>query len=143
MLMLGAVGRVHPLHTTHTELHEEAPGVVRIQVRAFSDDLSAAVRGREPAADDSSTARYVRSVLELRRLDGRLVPLEWIGIRPVGEISLIALRARIPGRVQDMTIRQAMHLERFPDQVNVVRAVYAGRRITLVFVAGDAPRRLP
>ena len=33
--------------------------------------------------------------------------------------------------------------ERFADQVNLVRATYAGRSATLIFTRGDGPKALP
>jgi len=33
--------------------------------------------------------------------------------------------------------------ERFPDQINIVQAAYDGRRESLLFAPGDAPRALP
>jgi hypothetical protein len=33
--------------------------------------------------------------------------------------------------------------ERYPDQVNIVRASYAGRTTTLLFTRGEAAKSLP
>jgi hypothetical protein len=142
-LALGSAGLLHPLHTTHTELEEAEPGVIRIRVRAFTDDLIAAVGTREPVISDSVVARYLRGVLELRRPDGGLAPLKWIGIRPDGDVTLITLGTHLPGGLAGVAVRQAIHTELFSDQVNVVQARYAGRRVSLLFVPGDGSRRLP
>jgi hypothetical protein len=142
-LALSPAGRLHPLHTTHTELEEEAPGVIRIQVRAFTDDLFAAVRAREPVINDSGVARYLRGAMELRRPDGGIAGLTWVGIRRDGDVCLITLGAQLPGGLAGVAVRQTIHTELFSDQVNVVQARYAGRRVSLLFVPGDRSRTLP
>lgn len=142
-LTLQATWPVHPLHTTRTELEERNRGEITIEVRAFSDDLRAAVEARERVVTDSALARYVRAVLELRGGDGRAATLRWSGTGLDGDVTLIRLDARLPGGLAGAQIRQTMHTEMFSDQVNVVQARYGGRRVSLLFVDGDGPRRLP
>jgi hypothetical protein len=132
----------HPLHTTHTDLVESG-GAVTVEVRAFPDDLHSAVMRQAGAVDDSATARYVRHAVNLTDGRGRPVPLTWLGRESLGEVTLLRLRATPAGGLSGTRVSQTMHMEIFSDQVNVVQASYDGRRVSLLFVPGDAPKRLP
>lgn len=132
----------HPLHTTHTDLVESG-GQVTVQVRAFSDDLHSAIQKQEHAVDDSALARYVRLAVNLTDVRGRPVPLTWLGQESLGDVTLIRLRGAPAGGLAGARVSQTMHMEVFSDQVNVVQANYGGRRVSLLFVPGDPPKRLP
>ena len=142
LLLSGMAFNLHPLHTTHTDLIEDH-GQVVVQVRAFPDDLHSAVQKLEGATDDSATARYLRAKIELLDSSGRPVPLSWLGRDMVGEVMLLRMRAAPPGGLSGARVRQMMHMELFDDQVNVVQASYGGRKVSLLFVPGDAPKKLP
>jgi Domain of unknown function (DUF6702) len=142
-VLAAALTGVHPLHTTHTDLTEEDGGRVAVVVRAFTDDLHAAVRRHEGAEGDSAMARYARSEIQLAGRDGHPVVLRWVGSRREGEITLLTLSAVLPNGLTGATIRQQMHMEQFSDQVNVVQASYGGHHISLLCLPGDGARRLP
>lgn len=139
--LLLALPARHPLHTTHTDLRQH-DGVVEITVRAFTDDLHRAVAARERATDDSALVRYVRATLTLADVAGRPVLLTLAGTRIDGDITLMTLRAPLPGGLTGARVRQAMHMELFDDQVNVVRAEYEDRQTSLLFTPGDPARTL-
>jgi len=132
----------HPLHTTHTDLVESG-GAVTVQVRAFSDDLHSAVSKRAGASDDSATARYVRGTVTLSDSLGHASPLAWLGKDAQGDVTIVRFRASGLRSLAGVKVRQSMHMELFSDQVNVVQASYGGRRVSLLFVPGDDPKRLP
>lgn len=132
----------HPLHTTHTDLIE-SEGEVTLLVRAFSDDLRAAVSRQEGGVTDSSLARYVQRTVVLTDGGGRPLPLTWVGEETRGDVTLLRLRAARPGGLSGIRVIQRMHMELFDDQVNVLQASYADRRVSLLFVPGDPPKRLP
>lgn|SRR5512147_355207 len=142
--LLLAVGLLaaHPLHTTHTDL-VEAGGQVTVQVRAFTDDLTNAVRQRLGAVDDSAFTRYVRGTVSLLDPDGHAVILAWTGKEVEGDITILRFRAAGLTRLSGARVRQTMHMERFSDQVNVVQARYPGHQQSLLFTPGDDPKRLP
>ncbi len=136
------IGR-HPLHTTHTDLVEGAGGRVTITVRSFSDDLRAALVKRERVLDDSAIARYVRGAVEIRDQAGRPRPLAWDGIRQEGDITLLALHVTLGSGLRGASVRQAMQMELYGDQVNVLQASYAGTSTSLLFLPGDGLKPLP
>ncbi len=134
---------VHPLHTTHTELLETVSGRVTVAVRAFRDDLSAALGRRGPETGDSAMARYVRATLQLQDAAGRAVALQLVRVEQDGAVTWMRFAAVFPGGLAGARIRPTMQSELYPDQVNVVRAVYQGRDRSLLFLQGDGPKTLP
>ena len=136
------VGRAHPMHTSVTEVVQEgASGHVSIQVRVYVDDLRAAVS--LPADADSAIARYLRGTFALADRTGRPVRLTWTGAEPAGDVILLRLRGEVPGGLAGARVTSLVLCERFEDQVNVVRAEYAGRTTTLLFTRGETAKALP
>jgi len=136
-----AGGRAHPMHTAVTEVvQEDGRGQVSIQVRVYVDDLRAAV---PPASADSAMARYLRGTFALADRTGRPVRLTWVGAEPNGDVILLRLRGEVPGGLAGARVTSLVLCERFEDQVNVVRAEYAGRTTTLLFTRGETAKVLP
>lgn len=135
----------HPLHTALAELdYQPDSGDVLIRLRLFTDDLAAVL----PVPTDSSPAdsllsRYARGTLALTDEAGRPLPLRWQGSERSGDTVLLQLRAKVTGGLQRARILVALLWERFPDQVNIVRATYGGRTVTLLFTRGDGAKPFP
>jgi uncharacterized protein DUF6702 len=140
-----AGGRAHPMHTTVTEMvQEDARGHVSIQVRMYVDDLRSAVSARDGAAGaDSAMARYLRGTFALADRTGRPVRLRWAGAEATGDVILLRLRGDAPGGLAGARVTSLVLCERYEDQVNVVRAEYAGRTTTLLFTRGATAKVLP
>jgi uncharacterized protein DUF6702 len=131
---------LHPLHTTLTQLeYRAADETVRVTVRAFADDFTAAAGG----AVDSVAARYLRAVVTLTGRDDRRLPLAWCGLRQTGDLLWLCLQAPAPGGLAGIRIEARQLFERYSDQINIVQANYEGRDVSLLFVRGDRARRLP
>jgi hypothetical protein len=151
-----AGGGAHPMHTTVAQVvQEDARGQVSIQLRVYVDDLRSAVAppdgtagaypaGAVPAATaDSAMARYLRATFALADRTGRPVRLTWAGAEPTGDVILLRLRGQVPGGLAGSRVTSLVLCERFEDQVNVVRAEYAGRTTTLLFTRGATAKVLP
>jgi hypothetical protein len=139
-LLCGGVATAHPMHTSVTELaHDPRSGTVTVVVRVFADDFSAAAGG----AGDSLAARYIRPRITLTDRTGRVVALAWERGEPAGDALLIRLFGRAPDGVSAGRFRQAVLLERFADQVNLVRISDGSKRASLLFVRGDEAKELP
>jgi hypothetical protein len=133
--LLGA----HPLHTSVTELtHEPATRTAAVTVRVFADDFTAAA-----GTGDSAAARYLQSRLTLADRAGRPIALRWERLEVAGDALLLRLRAEAPRGLAGARVWQTLLCERFDDQVNIVRATYAGRSATLLFSRGDEAKALP
>ena len=140
-----AGGRGHPMHTTVTEVvQEDARGRVSIQVRVYVDDLRSAVPPPGATAGaDSAMARYLRATFALADRTSRPVRLTWVGAEPTGDVVLLRLRGEVPGGLAGSRVTSLVLCERFEDQVNVVRAEYAGRTTTVLFTRGATAKVLP
>jgi hypothetical protein len=145
LALLLVCGNAHPMHTAVTELtQEDARGAATVQLRLFADDFEAAVRpptGR--VAADSAMARYLRGTFALADRHGRPVPLAWEGAARTGDVILVRLRGVVPGGLSGARVTSLVLCDRFPDQVNIVRATYGGRAATLLFMRGEASKALP
>jgi hypothetical protein len=145
-LMLAlAAGQAHPMHTAVAELVQQAPALpVSISLRVFADDFGAAVPAApDGAATDSAMARYLRGTFALADRTGRPVRLTWAGAARAGDVITLRLRAEVPGGLAGARVTSLVLCDRFEDQVNIVRAVYAGRAATLLFSRGEVSKALP
>lgn len=147
----GSGALAHPLHTTLTELtYDPAARAVRLSVRVFADDFSAAVIHGRPAAPgapivvppDSAMVRYLVGKLVLADRAGRVIPLRWCGTRRAAEVLFLCLRAPVAAPPAGARVRNAVLTELFADQVNVVRAMVGGSPQTLLFTPGDGMKAL-
>jgi hypothetical protein len=140
LVMLGLVGAgAHPMHTAVTELaQQDAGGTTTVQIRVFADDFQA-----DPATADSAMARYLRGTFALADPTGRPVRLAWAGAERSGDVILMRLEGRVTGGLAGARVTSLVLCERFEDEVNVVRAAYAGRTETLLFTRGESSKALP
>ena len=130
----------HPLHTTLTQIElRGADGSVQLTVRAFSDDLRAALGGD---VSDSAASRYVRSTVTLVDRTGRAVPLAWCGLRRWDGVLWLCLRGPAPA-AGGLLLRVGLLFDLYADQINIVQTRRDGRRGALLFTRGDPPRPVP
>jgi hypothetical protein len=134
--------RPHPLHTTLTEV-AAGPGRATIWVRAFADDFGRGVAAfRAPPGTDAAWAYLAASIAVWDR-SGRRAALEPCGARRSGDLLWYCLRAQTPGGLRGARILNQMQFSVYDDQVNVVQAAYGSRSVSLLFVRGDGPKRIP
>ena len=143
--------KAHPLHTTLTELtHSPAAGSVEVSMRVFADDFSTAVArhaGTAPAPDhrvpDAAAFAYLSARFALIDARGRPLGLRWCGARRVEDVVWVCLRGQAPARLAGVRVLNRVLLDLYDDQINLVQAVYEGRRYSLLFTKGDGAKRLP
>jgi hypothetical protein len=148
---LAPLPSAHPIHSSLAELRwEPASGTVAVSVRVFSDDLCAALAtrglaaGAPPAAVDSAASAYAReAVLVAAPGSPGPLPLHWVGMRRSAEATWLELRAETSAGLAGARVRNAVLFERYGDQINLVRASYAGHTVSLLFTPGDGAKRLP
>lgn len=146
-LIRPALVNAHPLHTTMSRVTRSAR-TTEISIRAFADDFLFAATGRRaenaataPAPDDSSASRYVMRTVRLRDARGALIPLVWCGLRREGEVVWLCVRVKAATPVT--TLENRMLMERFEDQVNVMRVESGSVRSTLLFTRSRPTRPFP
>jgi uncharacterized protein DUF6702 len=134
----------HPLHTTLAEVSIGADGALRITLRAFVDDFSAAVArhvGKPRPADfavaDPDVAAYVAATVVIRDTNGRAVPLAWSGAQRTGDLIWVTVRAPTIHALKGIRASYSTLFDAYPDQVNILQANDGGRRHTVLFTASD------
>lgn len=151
---VGAIGALamapHPLHTTLTVFTVQADGSMAISVRAFADDFGAAVRlhsGDRAATralpTDQAIESYARATLRMTDGSGRPVALTWCGARHEGDLVWLCLAVPAAARPGQLRLRDALLVERFDDQVNIVQVLRASSRATMLFTKADGAKPLP
>lgn len=139
-LVVPALLAVHPIHTAVAELLDDpATHTVLVSVRAFADDLAAAV----VPGDTSAVLAYVLPRLTLVNAGGRAIALRPAGLIRAGNVVRIQLRGWAPEGLAGARVRMPLLTERFEDQVNIVRATYGGRTASLLFTRRDQAKVLP
>jgi hypothetical protein len=141
----------HPLHTTLTEIVlDSADGTMRLTIRAFADDFSAAVAkhaGRQRPADynvpPADIAAYVASAVSVEDPTGKHARLEWIGLRRTGDLMWITMRVPSVRALRGVRLASTLLFESFDDQVNIVQTTYDGHRHSMLFTAGDGHQLKP
>lgn len=139
----------HPMHTSLTVLTHAADGTVTATIRAFADDLSAVI-GRDSAhasaplnaRDETRLAAYVNERFFIVGRDGRRLSLRWCGVKRTADLLWLCVSVPSVSTLSGATVMNGVLLERFPDQVNIVQAQYAGRRQSMLFSRAEAPKRL-
>jgi uncharacterized protein DUF6702 len=141
----------HRYHTSVTRLeYNAAEHLAEITVQTFADDIEAALSKRSAGnirLDGSTKTNalvldYLSTVFELRS-GGAVVELQWIGIELKGHTVWIYLQAKAPEGLAKSSLRHQLLFDLFADQVNIVNVLNDGKRASLVFKRGDAPKEIP
>jgi hypothetical protein len=128
--------RAHPLHTSYTEIARDRTGRLMISIKVFSDDFQSALvqsgdNERLQPNGEENVRRYVERALLVRTSDGSKVSLNWCGVRAEGTQLIICVMTssaiRGPIRMSNLLL-----LERFADQINIVRWTTSSGTRTLV-----------
>ncbi len=141
-LIAAAPARMHPLHTTLTEV-TYADGAATLWVRAFADDFARGVAAHRGPPGADPTLAYLGASLGVWDGRGHRVGLAACGRRTSGDLRWFCVRAPLPGGLRGARLRVALQFAVYDDQVNVVQVSDAGRQTSMLFVAGDGPRPLP
>ena len=136
----------HPIHSTLAEVTiVPRTGVARIVVRVFADDFATAIArahaDRPPADPGSEALGYVRGALVLSDGD-RALPLRFCGTRRLGEVRWVCMEttSRVP--TGGLRLRNALMMDLFDDQVNVVRSFVTKGARSVLFTRGDGSKPL-
>lgn len=142
--MLLLTGARHPMHTAVTEITcADACRQAEIGIKVFADDFGTVVTLIPgTAAADSMMSRYVHAHLTMADGSGRPLALRWSGARRDGDVIHLRLSAPPAAACPGARITNAILSDRFPDQINIVRATCGTRPITLLFTPGDGAKAL-
>ena len=140
----------HPLHTTLADVSIGTDGALRITLRAFIDDFSAAVTrhaGKARPADfaiaDPDVASYVAATVVIQDSNGRAVPLAWSGAQRTGDLVWVTVRAPTIHSLKGIRVSYSTLFDAYRDQVNILQANDNGRRHTVLFTSSDGRASKP
>jgi hypothetical protein len=133
----------HPMHTTLAEVRVDmAQHTVRATIRLFADDFAAALpKGGTPGTFEPRAAAYVVSSFSLSSA-GRPVVLRSCGIRRSGDLMWVCVESAGPGDIAHLRARNALLVETFPDEVNIVQIGDGPGRRSILFLRGDGDKPL-
>lgn len=145
--LLAAGGGALSAHKFYMSLtvvdHNATDRALEVTLRLFADDLELAIARRGPALKhgqpgfDAAVLAYVREGLQIRRADGTPLTLAWVGLENKVDVTWVYVEATGVPSTAGLTVRNAVFMELFPDQVNLVHAQDARGRRALDFRGGD------
>ena len=143
----------HPLHTTLTEVRlDSADGALRLTIRAFADDFTAAVARHAgipnaPLAGtrvtDKAIAAYVAAMVSVADARGEKAALVLAGTRQTGELLWVTIRVSSIRSLRGVQLGCRLLVEAFDDQVNIVQTTSSAGRRTVLFTNADRGRMKP
>ena len=147
-LLAPSISRAHPLHTSLTRIAVSSDGSLKMKIRAFSDDFSAAVaRSTRTVAtadyrvSDAAAARYLNGALALA-VDGHRVEFHLESQRRDGDVTWIELRSARRITLAGATILNRLLMDFHKDQVNIVQTTDGSESRTMLFSARDTSKSL-
>jgi hypothetical protein len=147
-LLAPSMSRAHPLHTSLTRISVSNDGSLKVIIRAFSDDFSAAVaRSARTVAtpdyrvSDAAAARYLNDALAVA-IDGHRVELSLESQRRDGDVTWIELRSARRVTLVGATILNRLLMDFHKDQVNIVQTTDGRESRTMLFSARDTSKSL-
>ena len=128
----------HPLHTTLADIQlDRGTGSVRVMVRVFADDVDGGIARVEGAAavTDARRVAYVSGRLGIADQHGRSVSLQACGLTRRANLLWICLTGRV--RSATLMVSNALLVDVYADQVNLVQATDGHVKRTVLFTRGD------
>jgi hypothetical protein len=144
--LAGAAPARHAYHSTITELrYNPAKQQLELSVKVFTDDFEKALSAGQPTPVSLSapgprplalTAAYLQRALQFKTAAGAPLPLQVLGLQAEQDGHWIYCKVPLPGLVPSVQLRQAMLLEVFGDQMNIVNIEAGGKKQSALFRAG-------
>jgi hypothetical protein len=134
----------HPFHTSLTEVrYEPKARVFEVSIRLFSDDFEVALtreNGGSPVRfsegkQDHLIEKYIRKRFIVADAQRKAKPIMYIGYEPEGEAQWVYLEIpnEQPDGFRNVVMKQALLMDVFDDQVNLVNLESNQQRKTVVF----------
>ena len=127
-----------------TAEHNVAARSLEITMRLFADDLelAAARQAGKPvrhgqAGFDEAVLAYLRQTLIVRRADGVVLPLAWVGLENKVDVTWVYVEAKDVASTEGLTVRNTVFMDVLPEQVNMMHVRDARGRRAVDFRAGD------
>ena len=144
--LAGAGPALHAYHSTITELrYNAAKKQLEISVKVFTDDFEKALSQGQPTHVNLTDAAprplvlataYMQRTLQVSTPAGAPLPLQVLGMQAENDGYWFYCKVTLPGPMSAVKLRQAMLLEAFGDQMNIVNIEANGQKQSTLFRAG-------
>lgn len=144
--LAGASLALHAYHSTLTELrYNPAKKQLELSVKVFTDDFEKAISQGQPAAVSLTDAgprpltlatAYVQRTLQIRTPAGAPLQVQVLGLQHENDGYWLYCKVPLPGPLTGIQLRQAMMLEAFGDEMNIVNIEANGKKQSALFRAG-------
>lgn len=151
-LLLGSAGPArHSYHATITELRYNAEKKqVELAIKVFVDDFERALSQGQPAHISLSgnslalplTESYLHRTVTLKTPTGSSLPLQFLGMQPEKDAYWLYCKAVSPRPLTGLQLRQAVLLDVFSDQMNIVNVEAGAKKLSALFRAGHEQETL-
>ena len=137
----------HPIHTTLTEIAlDPADGTMRLTIRAFADDFSAAVskHARKPRPADYNVPDadivVVRVVGGFGRGDRKAGAVRVGRVARAGDVMWVTCEVPSVRALRGVKVASTLLFDLYDDQVNIVQTTADGKHHSMLFTAGDGKK---
>ena len=144
--LAGAGPALHAYHSTIAELrYNAAKKQLELSVKVFTDDFEKALSQGQPARVNLTDAgprplvlatAYLQRTLQVSTLAGAPLQLQVLGMQAENDGYWFYCKVPLPGPVAGIRLRQAVLLDAFGDQMNIVNIEANGRKQSALFRAG-------
>ena len=144
--LAGAGPARHAYHSTLTELrYNAAKKQLELSVKVFTDDFERALSQGQPAHVNLTEAgprplvlasAYLRRTLQVSTVAGAPLQLQVLGMQAENDGYWFYCKVPLPGPLPAVKLRQAVLLDAFGDQMNIVNIDANGKKQSALFRAG-------
>ena len=144
--LAGARPARHAYHSTITELrYNPAKKQLELSVKVFADDFEKAISQGQPKTVSLTEPgprplvladAYFQRTLQISTVAGARLPLQVLGMQPENDGCWFYCKVPLPGPVAGIKLRQAVLLDAFADEMNIVNMEANGKKQSALFRAG-------
>src|SRR6476661_6948223 len=137
---------LHAYHGTLTELrYNSEKRSLELSIKVYTDDFEKALsqgQAKPVALSEAGprpmvlTAAYLRRTLELKTTAGAPLTVQFLGMQPEKDGYWLYCKAPAPAGLAGVQLRQAMLLEVFADEVNIVNVDAGSKKQSALFRSG-------
>ncbi|MFD1468364.1 DUF6702 family protein [Hymenobacter caeli] len=143
---------LHAYHASITELrYNAARQQLELATKVFTDDFEKGLSEGRPVRVDLLTAGpqgailtadYLRRTLVLHTPAGAPLPLQFLGMQPEKDSYWLYSKVAVPGKATGVQIRNAVLLDSFADQMNIVNLEANGKKASALLRQGHEQETL-
>jgi len=144
--LAGARPARHAYHSTLTELrYNPAKKQLELSVKVFTDDFERALSQGQPKTVSLTEPgprplvladAYFQRTLQISTVTGARLPLQVLGMQAEADGYWFYCKVALPGPVAGIKLRQAVLIDAFSDEMNIVNVEANGQKQSALFRAG-------